>query len=51
MFVAGSEVYHDYYRWPMKDKKVFEEWQEKTSWGQLFATYKKHGVFPGAPQD
>ena len=24
LFVAGSEVYHDFYRWPLRDRKVFE---------------------------
>ncbi len=44
MFVAGSEVYHDYYRWPLKDRKTFERWMDDTTWGQLFAEYRKHGV-------
>ena len=39
VFVAGSEAYHDYYRWPHKDRKVFEQWQRTTEWGQLFARY------------
>ncbi|HEX9621597.1 MAG TPA: DUF362 domain-containing protein, partial [Polyangiaceae bacterium] len=25
-FVFGSEAYHDYYRWPRKDRRVFEKW-------------------------
>jgi len=40
LFVFGSESYHDYYRWPMKDKKTFETWKRDTSWGQLFADYE-----------
>lgn len=39
LFVAGSEAYHDYYRWPLKDRRVFERWQEETGWGQLFQRY------------
>ena len=39
VFVLGSELYHDYYRWPMKDRKTFEEWQSGTAWGQLFERY------------
>jgi uncharacterized protein (DUF362 family) len=39
VFVAGSEAYHDYYRWPRKDKKVFEDWKRDTEWGQLFEAY------------
>ncbi len=44
MFVAGSEVYHDYYRWPIKDRKVFEDWKENTPWGRLFEDYKRQGT-------
>lgn len=40
IFVAGSEVYHDYYRWPIKDKKVFEKWKNETGWGKLFQQYE-----------
>jgi uncharacterized protein (DUF362 family) len=39
MFVFGSEFYHDYYRWPKKDQKVFEEWRASTHWGKLFEAY------------
>ena len=38
-FVFGSEAYHDYYRWPMKDKPTFEKWCRETHWGQLFTRY------------
>ncbi len=38
-FIAGSEVYHDYYRWPLKDKKVFTKWKKNTEWGRLFEKY------------
>ena len=44
VFVAGSEVYHDYYRWPIKDRKIFEQWMEKTVWGQLFSRYREEGT-------
>jgi hypothetical protein len=39
VFVFGSESYHDYYRWPAIDRRVFEEWKRSTHWGQLFARY------------
>lgn len=42
VFAAGSEFYHDYYRWPRKDRKVFEDWKQQTHWGKLFAAYE-HG--------
>jgi uncharacterized protein (DUF362 family) len=41
LFVFGSEAYHDYYRWPVKDKKVFEGWLERTHWGKLFQAYQR----------
>jgi uncharacterized protein (DUF362 family) len=44
-FIFGSEAYHDYYRWPMKDQKVFEHWKETTHWGKLFAQYQSRGVW------
>ncbi len=49
LFVMGSEAYHDYYRWPLKDRRVFERWRESTHWGQLFDYYQSHGTL--APKD
>lgn len=40
LFVLGSELYHDYYRWPLKDRKVFEQWKKSTHWGILFEKYE-----------
>jgi uncharacterized protein (DUF362 family) len=42
-FIFGSEAYHDYYRWPLKDRKVFEQWRESTAWGRLFREYETRG--------
>src|SRR5436309_9234324 len=39
LFIMGSETYHDYYRWPMKDRHVFEKWRRDTGWGRLFDQY------------
>ncbi|HMA93167.1 MAG TPA: DUF362 domain-containing protein [Polyangiaceae bacterium] len=39
LFIMGSELYHDYYRWPQKDRKTFEKWQAETAWGKLFGLY------------
>jgi len=36
-----SEAYHDYYRWPLIERKVYERWREETPWGRLFAEYEK----------
>ena len=38
-FVMGSELYHDYYRWPIKDRVTFERWRRTTDWGRLFDEY------------
>jgi uncharacterized protein (DUF362 family) len=45
IFVLGSEMYHDYYRWPLKDKKIFENWKNSTHWGSLFAKYQTGEVW------
>ena len=39
VFVVGSEVYHDLYRWPVKDRRVFDAWRRNTAWGRLFESY------------
>jgi uncharacterized protein (DUF362 family) len=44
LFVMGSEAYHDYYRWPLRDRRVFEQWKAETSWGQLFDRYQANGT-------
>jgi hypothetical protein len=43
VFIFGSEAYHDYYRWPMKDRKTFEDWRSNTQWGRLFERYEREG--------
>jgi uncharacterized protein (DUF362 family) len=48
LFILGSEAYHDYYRWPVRDRHVFESWLAKTPWGQLFQGYRRSGVDPRA---
>jgi uncharacterized protein (DUF362 family) len=42
-FILGSEVYHDFYRWPARDRAAFERWLGGTPWGQLFQRYAKSG--------
>jgi uncharacterized protein (DUF362 family) len=52
LFVLGSEVYHDYYRWPLRDRRIFEAWQVETHWGRLFQRYQERGTLAepaGAP--
>jgi uncharacterized protein (DUF362 family) len=43
VFILGSEMYHDYYRWPRKDRLTFEKWKEETTWGNLFNDYLQKG--------
>ena len=52
LFILGSEVYHDYYRWPARDRAVFEGWLANTQWGSLFQQYHKVGALaaPGVAQ-
>ncbi len=45
IFIAGSEAYHDYYRWPLKDRKIFERWRQETHWGRLFQKYETGEVW------
>ncbi len=45
VFIFGSEAYHDYYRWPLKDRKVFERWRRETHWGRLFSRYESGEVW------
>jgi uncharacterized protein (DUF362 family) len=44
VFVLGSEVYHDFYRWPLRDRKVFEQWLGASPWGRLFGEYQQRGT-------
>jgi uncharacterized protein (DUF362 family) len=39
-----SKVNHDYVHWPLKEKRVYEEWRANTPWGQLFQQYQRQGV-------
>ena len=47
VFVMGSEIYHDYYRWPLRDRRVFEAWRAETRWGMLFDRYQAQGTLEG----
>jgi uncharacterized protein (DUF362 family) len=48
VFILGSEVYHDYYRWPTRDRRVFESWLANTPWGELFQDYHRQGALGDA---
>jgi uncharacterized protein (DUF362 family) len=49
-FILASDVYHDFYRWPLIDRKIFERWTETTEWGQMFLRYAAMGP-QGPPID
>ncbi|RPI01553.1 MAG: DUF362 domain-containing protein [Ignavibacteriae bacterium] len=42
-FIFASECYHDYYRWPFIDRRVFKRWLHNSPWGKLFASYPQIG--------
>ena len=48
VFILGSEAYHDYYRWPLRDRRVFEDWKSETGWGRLFERYARGPI--GLPE-
>ncbi len=48
LFIVGSELYHDYYRWPFRERRVFERWRRETDWGRLFDRYAEGPQGPPA---
>ena len=47
-FIFGSEAYHDYYRWPMKDQRTFETWKTGHLVGQALRRLRARR---GGPRD
>ena len=39
LFIFASEYYHDHFWYPIKGKKVVEEWKQTSPWGALFEQY------------
>ena len=39
-----SETYHDYYRWPFREKRIYQDWRKTTKWGRLFGRYRRQGT-------
>lgn len=37
--ILWSEIFHDYYRWNVKEKSIYEQWLKNTEWGKMFANY------------
>jgi uncharacterized protein (DUF362 family) len=50
VFIFGSEAYHDYYRWPLKDRRTFETWKTETHWGRLFDAYGRGDAGSSLPR-
>ncbi|HTT70207.1 MAG TPA: DUF362 domain-containing protein [Anaeromyxobacteraceae bacterium] len=48
LFVLGSEIYHDLYRWPARDRATFLAWQRGTAWGRLFEAYGRGEILAPA---
>ena len=36
-------VVADRIRWPLKERRVYEQWQRDTGWGKLFTEYQQKG--------
>ncbi len=51
LFVLGSELYHDRYRWPLHDRRTWRRWRDTTHWGHLFADYQQRGTLAPEPGD
>jgi hypothetical protein len=39
IFIFASEYFHDHFWYPIKGKKVVEQWKRESPWGQLFEKY------------
>jgi uncharacterized protein (DUF362 family) len=46
--ILVSEVYHDYYRWNLVDRRTFGKWRRESPWGHLFGEYEKKGTIAPA---
>jgi uncharacterized protein (DUF362 family) len=42
--ILFSEVFHDYYHWPLKERKIYQRWLSESQWGRLFAKYGSEGA-------
>ena len=42
--IMFSEVFHDYYHWPLKERKIYQRWLAESQWGRLFAKYGSEGA-------
>ncbi|MGE5559211.1 MAG: DUF362 domain-containing protein [Bacillota bacterium] len=40
IFIFASYFYHDMFWYPVKGKRIVDQWRRHTSWGELFESYK-----------
>jgi uncharacterized protein (DUF362 family) len=38
--ILFSEIFHDVYRWNVKEKHIYRKWLKETGWGKMFARYE-----------
>jgi len=38
--ILFSEIFHDIYRWNVREKYIYKKWLKETGWGRMFAKYE-----------
>jgi len=39
-----SEFNHDYVHWPLRERKIYQQWKKDSQWGRMFVEYRKKGT-------
>ncbi len=39
--ILYSETYHDYIRWPLRERGIYRRWLGESPWGELFQKYQE----------
>ncbi len=39
IFIFASEYYHDHFWYPIKGRRIVDDWKQNSPWGQLFEEY------------
>ena len=47
-FIFASAIYHDRFWYPLRGRKILDQWLAESPWGRLFAEYRP-GICPGLP--
>jgi len=42
-FIFASAIYHDHVWYPLKGRRVVDDWLANSPWGRLFADYRPGG--------